>query len=102
MKGLDKALIKETGLPVIVAPSPLLAVCLGTGKALEYLDKFKERKPTIVLLSSFEYDLEQKLSESSLREFVRLGSRLADWLQEVIDSLQALPGPSLRRLSRRI
>lgn len=44
MKGLDKALTKETGLPVIVAPNPLLAVCLGTGKALEYLDKFKRRK----------------------------------------------------------
>lgn len=44
IKGLDKSLIKETGLPVIVAPNPLLAVCLGTGKALEYLDKFKKRK----------------------------------------------------------
>jgi rod shape-determining protein MreB len=44
IKGLDKALIKESGLPVIVAPNPLLAVCLGTGKALEYLDKFKKRK----------------------------------------------------------
>lgn len=44
MKGLDKLLIKETGLPVITAPNPLLSVCLGTGKALEYLDKFKKRK----------------------------------------------------------
>lgn len=44
IKGLDKLLIKETGLPVIIAPSPLLAVCLGTGKALEYLDKFKKRR----------------------------------------------------------
>ena len=44
IKGLDKALIKETGLPVIVAPHPLLAVCMGTGKALEYLDKFKKKK----------------------------------------------------------
>jgi rod shape-determining protein MreB len=44
IKGLDKFLIKETGLPVIVAPNPLLAVCLGTGKALEYLDKFKKKK----------------------------------------------------------
>lgn len=44
IKGLDKALIKETGLPVIIAQNPLLAVCLGTGKALEYLDKFKKRK----------------------------------------------------------
>ena len=30
-----KALIKESGLPVIVASNPLLAVCMGTGKALE-------------------------------------------------------------------
>jgi rod shape-determining protein MreB len=43
IKGLDKALIKETGLSVIVASHPLLAVCLGTGKALEYLDKFKKK-----------------------------------------------------------
>jgi len=44
IKGLDKALIKETGLPVMVAPNPLLAVCMGTGKALEYLEKFKKVK----------------------------------------------------------
>jgi rod shape-determining protein MreB len=44
IRGLDKALHKETGLPVTVAPNPLLAVCLGTGKALDYLDKFKRRK----------------------------------------------------------
>lgn len=47
IKGIDKSLIKETGLPVIVAPHPLLAVCMGTGKALEYLDKFKKRKAII-------------------------------------------------------
>lgn len=44
IKGLDKFLIKECGLPVIIAPSPLLAVCLGTGKALEYLEKFQKKK----------------------------------------------------------
>ena len=44
MKGLDKFLIKECGLPVIIAPNPLLAVCLGTGKALEYLDTFKKKR----------------------------------------------------------
>ncbi len=49
IKNLDKALIKETGLPVIIAPNPLLVVCLGTGKALEYLDKFKRRKMPIGL-----------------------------------------------------
>lgn len=43
IKGLDKALIKETGLPVFVAPNPLLAVCLGTGKALESLDRIKKK-----------------------------------------------------------
>jgi len=44
IKGLDKFLIKECGLPVIIAPNPLLAVCLGTGKALEYIDRFKKRR----------------------------------------------------------
>ncbi len=44
IKCLDKALIKETGLPAMIAPNPLLAVCLGTGKALDFLDKFKKRK----------------------------------------------------------
>jgi len=47
IRGLDKALNKETGLPVIIAPTPLLAVCLGTGKALDYLDQFKKRKGLI-------------------------------------------------------
>ena len=42
IKGLDKAFIKAAGLPVIVAPNPLLAVCLGTGKALDYLERFKK------------------------------------------------------------
>lgn len=44
MRGLPDILTKETGLPASVAPQPLLAVCLGTGKALEYLDKFKRRR----------------------------------------------------------
>ncbi len=46
IKGLDKFLIKECGLSVIIAPNPLLAVCLGTGKALEYLEQFKKSKKT--------------------------------------------------------
>jgi rod shape-determining protein MreB len=44
IKGIDKWLIKETGLPVICAPNPLLAVCIGTGKALDFLDQYKKRK----------------------------------------------------------
>ena len=47
IKGFDKFLIKECGLPVIIAQNPLLAVCLGTGKALEYLDRFKKKKSFI-------------------------------------------------------
>ncbi len=47
IKGIDRALTQETGLPVIIAPHPLLAVCLGTGKFLEHLDKFKKRKAMI-------------------------------------------------------
>ena len=48
IKGLDKALSKNTGLSVITAPHPLLAVCLGTGKALEHLDQLKKRKESLV------------------------------------------------------
>ncbi len=44
IKGIDKAITKETGLPVSIAPHPLLAVCLGTGISLGYLDKFKRGK----------------------------------------------------------
>lgn len=48
IKGLDKALSKNTGLSVITASHPLLAVCLGTGKALEHLDQLKKRKESLV------------------------------------------------------
>lgn len=44
IKGLDKSLIKETGLPVIIAPNPLLAVCNGTGKALEFIERFRKKR----------------------------------------------------------
>jgi rod shape-determining protein MreB len=44
IKGLPQVLTQKTGLPATVAPNPLLAVCLGTGKVLEYLDKFKKKK----------------------------------------------------------
>ncbi len=38
LKGLDHLISKETGLPVALAPDPLTAVALGTGKALEELN----------------------------------------------------------------
>lgn len=46
LRGLDKLLSKETGLPVHVADDPLSAVALGTGKVVEnvhYLKKLRSR-----------------------------------------------------------
>ncbi len=42
LRGLDKLLSKETGLPVHVADDPLTAVALGTGKVLENVHYLKE------------------------------------------------------------
>jgi rod shape-determining protein MreB and related proteins len=37
LRGLDQLLSKETGLPVTLAPDPMTAVAIGTGKTLEEL-----------------------------------------------------------------
>lgn len=42
LRGLDKLLERETGLPVRIADNPLLCVVNGAGKVLEELDFFKE------------------------------------------------------------
>lgn len=42
LKGLDKLLSKETGLPVRVADDPLFCVVNGAGKAIENLSFFRE------------------------------------------------------------
>lgn len=44
LKGLDKFLSKETGVPVFRAENPLICVVLGTGK---YLEELKYIRPTI-------------------------------------------------------
>jgi rod shape-determining protein MreB len=41
LKSLDVLLREETGLPVTIADDPLSAVVLGTGKALDELDRLK-------------------------------------------------------------
>ncbi len=41
LKNLDLLLREETGLPVTIADDPLSAVVLGTGKALDDLDRLK-------------------------------------------------------------
>jgi len=40
LRGLDRLLMEETGLPVIVAEDPLTCVARGGGKALDLLDQF--------------------------------------------------------------
>jgi rod shape-determining protein MreB len=42
LRGLDKLVSKETGLPVKVAKEPLFCVVNGAGKVLEELDFFKD------------------------------------------------------------
>jgi len=42
LRGLDKLLHQETGLPIKIAQNPLAAVALGAGLALDNLDILKE------------------------------------------------------------
>lgn len=42
LRGLDKLLAKETGLPVRISDNPLFCVVNGAGKVLEELDFFKD------------------------------------------------------------
>ena len=42
LTNLDIVLREETGLPVVVAREPLYCVCMGSGKALEQLDLFRQ------------------------------------------------------------
>ena len=39
LRDIDKLLMEETGLPVIVAEDPLSCVAKGGGKALEIIDR---------------------------------------------------------------
>jgi rod shape-determining protein MreB len=41
LRGLDSMLAEETGLPVHVADDPLTCVVMGTGKALDEMDRLK-------------------------------------------------------------
>jgi len=42
LRGMDKLISEETGLPVIVADDPLTAVCNGTGKVLDEIRYLKK------------------------------------------------------------
>ncbi|WP_102335763.1 rod shape-determining protein [Salimicrobium jeotgali] len=43
LKGLDRVLSEETGLPVFIADEPLDCVAIGTGHSLDYMKYFKSR-----------------------------------------------------------
>jgi len=43
LRGLDRLLAEETGLPVHIAENPVTAVCLGVGKGLENVRYLKSR-----------------------------------------------------------
>lgn len=45
--GLDKLIQKETGIPTYLAEDPLSCVALGTGKALDLLDKIEDSLTTL-------------------------------------------------------
>jgi len=51
LRGIDKLLEKETGLPVKIAEDPVTCVVRGTGKYLEELDKLKKKRSSFPLLS---------------------------------------------------
>jgi rod shape-determining protein MreB len=40
LRDLDRLLMEETGLPVIVAEDPLTCVVRGSGRALEKMERF--------------------------------------------------------------
>lgn len=42
LRGLDKRLAKETGLPIVISDDPLTAVAMGSGKALDELKLLKK------------------------------------------------------------
>jgi len=42
LRNLDRRLAEETGIPVFVAENPLLAVAIGTGRALEHLSLYQK------------------------------------------------------------
>lgn len=44
LRGIDKLISKETGLPVRIADDPITCVVRGTGKYLEEIDKIKKKK----------------------------------------------------------
>jgi rod shape-determining protein MreB len=43
LRNLDKVIAEETKMPVLIAEDPLDCVAVGTGKALDHIDLFKNK-----------------------------------------------------------
>jgi len=43
LRNLDRVIANETNMPVLIAENPLDCVAIGTGKALEHIDLFKNK-----------------------------------------------------------
>jgi rod shape-determining protein MreB len=43
LRNLDKVISEETNMPVLIAENPLDCVAIGTGKALEHIQLFKNK-----------------------------------------------------------
>lgn len=43
LRNIDKIISEETNMPVLIAENPLDCVAIGTGKALEHIDLFKNK-----------------------------------------------------------
>lgn len=43
LRNLDKVISDETKMPVLIADEPLDCVAIGTGKALDHINMFKNR-----------------------------------------------------------
>lgn len=46
LRGSDRLLSLETGIPVVVADDPLCCVAKGTGAVLEHIDQLRDTRPT--------------------------------------------------------
>jgi len=45
MRGIDKLLTKETGIPAFIAENPIACVAMGTGRAFKHLDILRRILP---------------------------------------------------------
>jgi rod shape-determining protein MreB len=53
LRGFDKLLTRETGMPVVIAPDPLSCVVIGTGQVLDELHSNPALRKVLVSASQY-------------------------------------------------